>query len=402
MADVPTAPALPIAMSQQAFEDPEDPRCFVLVDGQAVGVVPGNSEVQQLLSEQEAGLGTAGDAGKSDVRVVQGGGEEDETAIEEKHFEEVLGGMKEGKMEVTGTVEVVHVEGGKTLEVMHIDTGKPLQVIHIEGGGKLDFMGSYRGDNVKVVVPPSPPTLPYGTRDGQVGEVTRQVRRVVGSSQSRHHATPGLRSLGQQVTQSISVSTRKGSLVPGHPYCRLPPGRTFPNIRKSQDVTSQDMDSNIIISGNKDVLGGAGVTLDNAIIISWPSISQQELENTVGTQTEPCEDPGPSLNLFFCTFHVNGSVETQCDFPSMYNKSVSTDSRARCRDRIHLGGQNPEEEEEEGALLTMEENGEDEDLRQRGTCKSFYFYAYFDFCILSYNHLSFIDKMFRLFSVGCS
>lgn len=379
MADAPAmggaaATALPIAMSQQAFEDPEDPRCFVLVDGQAVGMVQGSSEVQQLLSEQEAGLGGAGEAGKSGEVVVQEGDEEDKTVTEEKRFEEVLRGMNEGKMEVTGTVEVVHVEGGKTLEVMHIDTGKPLQVIHIEGGGKLDLEGGYRGDNVKVVVPPSTTSLPYRAREGQAREAVQRVSHIAGTPESRSHATEGLCSLGQSVTQPVIVSSGKGGLVPGHSYCRIPPLSVLPAFRKPQGVTSQDIDSNIIISGgNKDVLRGAGVPLDNAIIISWPSIPQQQLKNTVGTQTEPCDHPGPSFNLFFCTFHVDGSVETHCDFPSKYSKSVSTDTRTRCRDRMKLGGHYSREEEGVALLTTEGKEEEEEELRQNEKCKYFFF-----------------------------
>lgn len=342
MANIPSkggaaaAAALPIAMSQQVFQDSEDPRCFVLVDGQAVGVVPGNSEVRQLLSEQDARQGRARE-GKSDIRVVQVGGERDKSGMKEDHFEEVLG-MKDEKMEVRGMVQVVHVEGGKTLEVMHLDTGKQLQVIHIEGGGKLD---EGRG------------------REAQTVGGTQRVRRVVNYPQRRHHTDPGLHSLGQQVTQPVVLSPGQGGLVPGQLYRRLP----------SASITPHEMDSNTIISGNKEGLGGSEVALDDAIIISWPPITQKKLDNSVGTQTEPCKDLGVSLNLFSCTFHVDGCVETYCDFPLQNNKSFSTGSRARCKDRRKLQDQHPRGEEREKALFVEEIPEKDEKLRQKETSK---------------------------------
>ncbi|XP_050712275.1 zinc finger and SCAN domain-containing protein 12-like [Eriocheir sinensis] len=325
-------------MNQQVFQDSVDPRCFMLVDGQAVSVVPGNSEVPQLLSEQDARLGRTRE-GKSDIRMVQVGGERDKSGIKEDPFEEVLG-MKDEKMEVRGMVQVVHVEGGKTLEVMHLDTGKQLQVIHIEGGGKLDEGRA---------------------RVGQVGGGMQRVRRVVSYPHRRHHTAPGLRSLGQQVTQPVVLSAGQGGLVPGHSYRRLPSG----------NITSHEMDSNTIISGDKEGLGGTEVALDEAIVISWPPITQK-LNNSVGTQTEPCKDLGLSLNLFSCTFHVDGCVETYCDLPLQDSTSLSTGSRARCRDKRKLWGQHPRGEEEEKALLSVEEiPEEDEELRQKETNRRF-------------------------------
>lgn len=348
MANVPVvgraaaAAALPIAMSQQVFQDSEDPRCFVLVGGQAVGVVQGNNEMGHFLSEQDARLGR-GREGKSDINVVEVGTERDKSGMQEEHFEEMLG-IKDEKMEVRGMVQVVHVEGGKTLEVMHLDTGKQLQVIHIEGDGKLEERRVKRAPS----------------RSGM-----QRVRHVGGSPQRRHHAAPGLHPLGQQVTQPVILSGGQDGLVPGHSYRRL----------TSTNITSHEMDSNIIISGNKEGLGGTEMALDDAIIISWPPLPQNKLDNSVGTQTEPCEDLGSSLNLFSCTFHVDGSVETYCDIPSPHSKSLSTGGRAHCRNKRKLQGQ----------YLTGKEDElpeEEEELRQKETCKFFYINTYIDFYTL--------------------
>lgn len=356
MANLPTmdeAAPLPISMSREVFEDTEDPRCFVLM--------PGDTTMQRLLTGQEDSLNGVGAAGK-DVRMVHVGGEGDTTVMEEDKGLENMLGMKDDKMEMTGTVEVVHVEGGKTLEVMHIDTGKPVQVIHIEGGGKLDFLGGNREDNVSAVVPSR-------TRKGQQNTQT-PVRRVVTTTQTRHHVTPALRSLNQPVTQPIIVSTGKSSLAPSHTYCHLPPVAAFPPNDKSQNIATHGIGSNIIISGTKEVLGDTEDALDNAIIISWPSIPQQRIDNTVGTQTDPYDDSGSGLNLFFCTFHADGSVETYCDFPAHHHKCVSTENRTGCKDRMKMDNHYSKEEENGLLLAAEEEEDENEEMKQAGQSTS--------------------------------
>ena len=367
---------LPITMSQEVFEDADDPRCFVLVDGETV---------QDLLTGQEDTLCEV-DPGK-DVRMVQVQGERDTSLLED---ERRMLGMKDDKMGVAGTVEVVHVECGKTLEVMHIDGGKSVQVIHIEGGGKLDFLGSDRGDDVKVVVPSSGPSISFRTTSkGHLGPQNTQapIRRVLTTTQTRNHVTPTLRSLGQSVTQPIMVSTGKSShsLTSNHTYCCLPPVTTFPPIDKAQNITAHEIGSNIIISGTKEVLEGTDDTLDNAIIISWPNIPTQEMENTVGTQTEPFEDTGSGLNLFFCTFHIDGSVETYCDLPVCHSKGVLAGNRSKCADREEVG-RHYFRGDEEGIILAKneEEEEESEEVRQGGTgkcelCLFIYLFFFFNF-----------------------
>lgn len=364
------AEALPIAMSQEVFEDPEAARCFVLVDGQAVGMVPDDATMQGLLTGQEDSLGGVSTAGKG-VRVMQFGSERSSNVMEEDKGLEGMLGMKENKMDVTGTVEVVHVDCDKTLEVMHIDAGKQVQVIHIEGGGKLDFIGGDQGDNVKVVVPSSTPSISFRASKGPLVQQDSQgpIRRVVTTTQTRNPIAPTLRSLNQPVAQPIIVSTGKSSLAPTHTYCRLPPV-TFPPIEKSQNITAHGIGSNIIISGTKEVLGDTDSTLDNAIIISWPTIPPEEIENTVGTQTEPCEDSGSGLNLFFCTFHSDGSVETYCDFPVHHNKGVSTEGKGRCADRGKVDKHYLKKAEDSIVLSVKEEEDEvNEETRQARTGK---------------------------------
>lgn len=351
-------PSLPITMSQPSFEESEGSQCFVLVDGQAVRVLPGNSDVQHLFKEQDTVLGGAE---KSVATVVQDGSVKDNTGVEE-HFE-VVSVESDGKVEMMETVEVVHVEGNKTLEVMHIDTGKPLQVIHIEGSGKLDSTETSKGNDVKFVVPPT--TVFHPAKRGRGGQVAQRVKRIVGTPKKRQRAT-----LGQPGVRPIVVSTGKGS--PSRPFCRVPRSSIFPSIRKSLDITPQNMNSNIIISGNRDILRGTGVALEKAIFISWPPVPPQERENSVGTQTDPCKAPGPSFNVFSCTFHADGSVETFCDFPVLCHKSVLTDGRARCW--VARGGQHHRGEEGEGALTIGGKADEEEDLRNMTTSKVFYVY----------------------------
>ncbi|XP_045583912.2 zinc finger protein 568 isoform X2 [Procambarus clarkii] len=60
------------------------------------------------------------------------------------------------------------------------------------------------------------------------------------------------------------------------------------------------------------------------------------LPNTIATQTDPCDGCGPSMNLLFSTFFIDGSVETQCDMPTRCDASVSTVSQTCCGEQPEL------------------------------------------------------------------
>ncbi|KAK8726570.1 hypothetical protein OTU49_010311 [Cherax quadricarinatus] len=289
-----TSTGIPIVMSEDVYNGSLDGRqqCFVLVDESTVGVMPEDSTVQRLLTEQEASMSVSSEKrvqvkqierGKT-LEVMHVGNKETVGVmhVQDGRTVEVLH-MADGK-----TVEVVQMDEGKTLEVMHIDAGKHSEVIHVDGSSSIELMSE-----------------------------SDPVKRSL-TTQSSHDSTAlSLRSLAP-VNPSIVLSTGKNSLLTGQEFSHM---------------TSTNVSPSIVFSGSKDVLSSSVDSLNNmnnTIIISWSSISP-EIENTRATQTDPCNACGPSMNLFFCTFFVDGSVQTQCDMPTKCHASVSTISSAQCR-----------------------------------------------------------------------
>lgn len=368
---------IPIVMSEDVYDASlaEDQQCFVLVDERTVGVMPGNSAVQRLLTEQEASVGV--DSEKT-VQVMQMDGSKtlemmhvgNKDTVDVMHMPdgrtvEVLH-MDDGK-----TVEVVQMDGGKTLEVMHIDAGKQSEVIHVDGSSSIELLSE--NDSLKGPIVTSSAPVVFTKRKGKCllsGQCSEPLapmamKRVITTQSGPDSTGLSLRSL-TSLNPSIVLSTGKSSLIAGQEFSCVTSATSFPSSRKSQVVetshlqTVTHVNSNIVLSGSKEVLSSSVDGLNNTIIISWPTISQ-ELENTVATQTEPCDDCGPSMNLFFCTFFTDGSVQTQCDMPEQRHASISTVTSAGCgiRSKIqimndHSGEDDPLSVKVEGEIYDSE------------------------------------------------
>ncbi|KAG7154652.1 zinc finger protein 37 homolog [Homarus americanus] len=362
-----TSTDIPIVMSDDVYDGSltEHQQCFVLVDDHAGSFVPGDSAVQRLLTEQETAMEVSAE---KTVQVMQMDGNKtlEMMHVGNKDRVEVMQ-MPDGQ-----TVEVVQMDGGKTLEVMHIDASKHSQVLHIDAtkhtqvvhintGKHSEVIHVDDGNGIELLTENSPIKGPVDTKRKGKYVISRQcakpltstaMKRVLPRPSSHDAASLSLRSL-TTVTPSIVLSTGKSNLLPGQEFNRVISTTTFPASRKSQVVETSGLQTithvspNIVLSGSKEVLSDGVDSLNNTIIISWPTISSDR-ENTVATQTEPSDDLGPSMNLFFCTFFADGSVQTQCDMPARCHESVSTVSRAQCgvRHKLRIHGSDGDGEDD--------------------------------------------------------
>lgn len=338
---------LPIVVSEGVYDDPlgGDQQCFVLVDERTVGVMPGVSTVQSLLSDQDAVMGVGSDKSVQVMQVENSKTLEmvnmrDKETVEMMHMRdgrtvEVLQ-MEDGK-----TVEVVQMDGGKTLEVMHIDSSKHPEVIHVDGSSGIEVLNV--NDSLKGPIVTSTSSTVFGQRNTKCifsNEESENVapvavKRVITSQGNQDTTGLSLRSLAT-VNPSIVLSTAKSNILPSQEYPRITSSTPLNSRRESQVIRTHELqtithvNSNIVLSGSKEVFSGNVDDLNNTIIISWPTIPT-EPENTVATQTEPVHDIGPSMNLFFCTFYQDGSVQTQCDMPMQQHVGISTVISGNCR-----------------------------------------------------------------------
>ncbi|XP_047480733.1 zinc finger protein 407-like [Penaeus chinensis] len=338
---------LPIVVSEGVYGDPlgGDQQCFVLVDERTVGVMPGVSTVQSLLSDQEAVMGVGNDKSVQVMQVENNKTLEmvnmrDKETVEMMHMRdgstvEVLQ-MEDGK-----TVEVVQMDGGKTLEVMHIDSSKHPEVIHVDGSSGIEVLNV--NDSLKGPIVTSASSTVFGQRntkcifssEGSENIAPVAVKRVITSQGNQDNTSLSLRSLAT-VNPSIVLSTAKSNILPSQEYPRITSNTPLNSRRESQVIRTHELqtithvNSNIVLSGSKEVFSGNVDDLNNTIIISWPTIPT-EPENTIATQTEPVHDIGPSMNLFFCTFYQDGSVQTQCDMPEQQHVGISTVISGNCR-----------------------------------------------------------------------
>lgn len=360
---------LPIVVSEGVYNDPlgGDQQCFVLVDERTVGVMPGVSTVQSLLSEQDAVMGVGSDKSVQVMQVENSKTLEmvnmrDKETVEMMHMRdgstvEVLQ-MEDGK-----TVEVVQMDGGKTLEVMHIDSSKHPEVIHVDGSSGIEVLNV--NDSLKGPIVTSASSTVFGQRNTKCIFSSEEsedvapvaVKRVITTQGNHDAASLSLRSLAT-VNPSIVLSTAKSSILPPQEFPRITSNTSLNSRRESQVIRTHELqtithvNSNIVLSGSKEVFSGNVDDLNNTIIISWPTIPA-EPENTVATQTEPFHDAGPSMNLFFCTFYQDGSVQTQCDMPVQQHVGVSTVISGSCRGQKHRAGSHSRDDG--GAPLKMDD-----------------------------------------------
>ncbi|KAK7082955.1 hypothetical protein SK128_013330 [Halocaridina rubra] len=315
--------------------------CFVLLNDNNVRVMSHGSAVH-LLSEQDVAENSIVEKTVLPMRM-EGNKAVDIVDDNNKQSIEVVH-MTDGRtLEVRPTedgksVELVPLEGEKTLEVLHTGAVKDTEVIHVDGSSSIELLSI--GEASK-----SP------TFSSSSNVYTKSKAKYILSSLSREYlASYDLkRSLSSEtvqcnrtlnygaldpVTSSIVITTPKTNLVHEHPFTPMPTVTSLVNSRQSQVVESNlnglsRVTPSIIISHNKKVITDSVDSLDNAIIISWPPVPDK-LENAVGTQTDPCESVGSSLNIFFCAFHTGGHAETLCDLPFLSSVGVSTDSTSPC------------------------------------------------------------------------
>nr|XP_045583903.1 uncharacterized protein LOC123746413 isoform X1 [Procambarus clarkii] len=369
----PQSTDIPIVMSEDVYDGSlgKHQQCFVLVEERTVGVMPGDSTVQSLLTEQEDAIGVSSEKA---VQVMQMDGSktlemvnvDNKETVEVMHIEdgrtvEVLH-MEDGK-----TVEVVQMDGGKTLEVMHIDAGKHSEVIHVDGSSSIELMTD--NEPLKVPIVTNSPSVVFNKRKekymlsgGCTQSLSSMAMKRVITTQSSHESTSlSLRSL-TTINPSIVLSTGENRLLTSQEFSRMTSRAPFTPSRKSQVADAiTHVSPNIVLSGGKEVLSRGVDTMNNTIIISWPTISS-EAENTIATQTDPCDGHGPSMNLFFCTFFADGSVQTQCDMPMQCHASVSTVSSARfgARSKLRINGDHSDDRDPLSIKMEGEEGYDSE------------------------------------------
>ncbi|XP_064114130.1 zinc finger protein 28-like [Macrobrachium nipponense] len=324
-------------MYEENLSDTEE--CFVLVDDRSVRVMSGSSSVQQLLSSQEPSIGVGAE---KTVQVMQMDGSKALELMSDKNREtievvqmndastvEVLP-MEDGK-----TVEVVQMDAGdKTLEVMHVDAVKHSEVIHVDGSSSIELLSvgaSLKGPSLTSASPTvyqkNKEKYIFSSHGCETSTTSFSGKRQTMSESVPSSAALSLNSL-THVNSSFVLTTPKNSLLSGHQFSHMPSITTLVSSRQSQ-VLENDLESitqvtpSIILSNKSKGMASNVDGLDNTIIISWPTVSSK-VDNSVETQTEPYSGSGPSLNLFLCTFHQDGSAETQCDMPVQRSISVST------------------------------------------------------------------------------
>ena len=348
-------------MYGEHLSDPEE--CFVLVDdNKSVDVMSGgDSSVQQLLSDQEPSSSIGVDTQKS-VQVMQMDGSKALEMINDRHQEQIkVVQVGDGRtvevlpMEDGKTVEVVQMDGiDKTLEVMDVDTVKHTEVIpvHVDGSSSITLF-SVGGTSLKrptILRRPSPAMYPksknkyiISSKGCEMTTNTLGLKKTL-TSESIPSSLPLTLASLTPVNSPFELKLPKNSLS-GHHFSPMPTVTTLVTSRQSQ-VMENDLESithvtpSIILSGDKRVVPNSLGNLDNTIIISWSAVSPK-LDNSVETQTEPYIGDGPCFNLFLCTFHQDGSVETQCDMPVQRDVSVMTSGGGSCRAKIegnHMSG----------------------------------------------------------------
>lgn len=346
---------IPIVMNQDMYGGTEEQQCFVLVDDRTVGVMPGDGTMQRLLTTPNPTTTTTTiSLGSEDAKGVEMVQVEGKDAVEMMHVQasRTVLQMDDGK-----TLELVQMDGGKTLEVMNIDAASHPDVLQVEGSPSIEVISDGSMDKVPITNSTSASTMVLDKRKGK--------RLLHSPKQHGGGNTPGinLRSI-TAVTPSIVLSTGKRIITSqnfGH--VTPPPQRsTFLTPNKPHGISTSTglptlahVKSNIIFSDTKQVLSTSDSGMNDAIIISWPTL-EPELDNTVATQTDICDYPGPSMNLFFCTFYADGSVQTQCDMPMQCHKEVSTEGRGRCGAQVWgWGGGNQSHAREKMAVKINEE-----------------------------------------------
>lgn len=346
---------IPIVMNQDMYAGTEEQQCFVLVDDRTVGVMPGDGTMQRLLtSPNPTAATTTISLGSEDAKGVEMVQVEGKDAVEMMHVQasRTVLQMDDGK-----TLELVQMDGGKTLEVMNIDASSHPDVLQVEGNPNIEVIRDGLVEKVPMATNPSASTMVLDKRKGK--------RLLHTPKQQGGGNSPGinLRSI-TAVTPSIVLSTGKRIITsPNFSHVTPPPRSTFLAPNKPHSISTSTglptlthVKSNIIFSDTKQVLSTSDSGMNDAIIISWPTL-EPEPDNTVATQTDVCDDIGPSMNLFFCTFYPDGSVQTQCDMPMQCHKEVSTEGRGRCGTQVWSWGGGNQSQAREKMAVRMNEEG---------------------------------------------
>ncbi|KAK3860330.1 hypothetical protein Pcinc_033609 [Petrolisthes cinctipes] len=372
-----------------------------------VGVMPSDSTsaMQRLLTSQTPTTTTTISLGTDNTKGMEMVQVEGKDAVEMMH---VQAGRTVLHMDDGKTLELVQMDGGKTLEVMNIDASSHhhhhhADVLQVEGGSNIEVICDARLDKISIPSTSLSSTvldkrkvkrlLHKGTKHAiqtpqggnntpginlrSIATVTPSIVLSSGKRVNLNHVLPSRTAFLTSGNKTHGISTSTGiptlSHIKSH-NINTSTGHPALTRNKSHNISTSTglpalarIKSNIIFSDTKQVLSTTTTTTDSgmndAIIISWPTL-EPDAENTVATQTDICDFQGPSMNLFFCTFYPDGSVQTQCDMPVLRHKEVSTQGRGRCRGKSYNWDRGNQSREREPPMVKMLE--EDQRYSRRG------------------------------------